>query len=125
MNGWSPKDIKQSGTATLSANMSASPVGSSFPLSAGGATKGLVIAINLSGVAGTVTFQLQTGIGSDFSNVTGKTVAGSNGWNYIKLHSGVSGDAALMPLLDVGRLVVTTDGSGAGTINSLYVLQEQ
>lgn len=122
-NGWSPKDINATGTATLVANLTASPVGNVFSITAGGASNAMVIAIKLSGVAGTVTFQLQTAIGSDFSNVTGKTATGANGWNYIKLNNAISGDAALMPLLDVGRVVVTTNGSGAGTIDLMYVLQ--
>lgn len=125
MLGWSPKDISTVGTSTLSANMSAVQVGNTFPLTSSGATNALVIAINCSSIAGTVTFQLQTAIAGSFTNVTGKTATGTNGWAYIKLHHNVSGDAALMPLLDVARIIVTTDGSGAGTINSLYVLQEQ
>lgn len=123
MNGWSPKDIKNS-NSTLSASLSAAQVGNSFSISAGGASKALLVAIKCSGTAGTITFQLQHSLGVDWVNVTGKTATGIDGWAYIKLHSDVTADAALMPLLDVGRIVVTTDGSGAGTIQEMKVLQE-
>lgn len=125
MNGWSPKSIRTEGTSVLSANMSAAQVGSDFSLTCGGATKGLVIGIKCSSIAGMVTFQLQTGIFDTLANVSGKNVVASTGWNYIKIHHNATGDAALLPLLDVGRMVVTTDGSGAGTIDQLVVLQEQ
>lgn len=124
-NGWPVKDLISLSSATLTASMSSVFVGKSFPISAGGATRGLVVGLKLSGVAGTVTFQLQHAVNSDFSNVTGKTAVGANGWVYIKLLANVTADAALMPLLGVGRVVVTTDGSGAGTIEQMVVLQEQ
>jgi hypothetical protein len=123
MNGWAPKDIKNS-NSILSANLSAVQMGNTFSLSAGGASRALLVAIKCSSIAGTVTFQLQNSLGADWVNVSGKTATGTNGWAYIKLHAGVVADAALLPLLDIGRIVVTTDGSGAGTIEELKVLQE-
>jgi hypothetical protein len=105
--------------------MSAVQVGADFSLTAGGASSSLVIGIKCASIAGTVTFQLQTGMLESFANVSGKTVSAANGWNYIKVHHNATGDAALLPLLDLGRIVVTTNGTGAGTIEQLVVLQEQ
>lgn len=86
----------------------------------------MVIGVYVSGVVGTSTVQLQHSLGFEvWENVTGKvTAALVNGWNYIKINSLVAGDAALLPLYDVGRLVLTSNGTGAGSISSIVVLQE-
>jgi hypothetical protein len=124
MLGWSPKDISSTPTATITANMSAQQVGISFPFTAGGAVNGCLVAMKCSGIAGTVTLQLEHGVAGEYSSVSGKTATLANGWNYIKLHHNVAGDAALMPLLDTGRLTITSNGSGAGTILKFFIFQE-
>lgn len=96
-----------------------------FPIYRGGALDGLVIGIFCSGIAGTVSAQLQHAFAkTGWENVTGKSVTLSNGWNYIKLNGRLAGDIALMPLFDRGRIVITSDGSGAGTISYAAYLQE-
>lgn len=125
MLGWTPKELAPNGVA-ITASMSAVAIGNTFNLNASGATRALLVAIKCSGIAGTVTAQLQTAVANNetYSNVSGKTATLSNGWNYIKIHHSVTADAALLPLLGVGRLVLTSDGSGAGTISNIQVFQE-
>jgi hypothetical protein len=125
MLGWTPKELTPNGYA-IAANLSAVAVGSTFNLNASGATRALLIGIKCSGIAGVVSAQLQTSVanGETYSNVSGKTATLSSGWNYIKVHHSVTADAALLPLLGVGRLVLTSDGSGAGTISNIQVFQE-
>jgi hypothetical protein len=124
MLGWTPKDILTDASKPITASVTNLPVGKQFNLNSAGATEALLVAVKVSGVAGTVTLKLQHAVYSAFEDVAGKNVTVSNGWNYIKLHAGVAADAALMPLLGIGRIVLTTDGSGAGTIDNLVVLQQ-
>lgn len=46
-----------------------------------------------------------------------------NGWVYIRMNIQTSGDQALLPLSDVGRVVVTTGAGSAVTISAVEVLQ--
>jgi hypothetical protein len=124
MLGWTPKDILTDASKPITASVTNLPVGRTFNLNSAGATEALLVAIKVSGLAGTATFKLQHAVLVDFEDVSGKSVAAANGWNYIKLHSGVAADAALMPLLGIGRVVLTTNGSGAGTIENLVVMQQ-
>lgn len=46
-----------------------------------------------------------------------------NGWVYIRMNIQTSGDQALLPLSDVGRVVVTTGAGSAVTVVAVEVLQ--
>lgn len=59
-----------------------------------------------------------------WENVTGKTAVLVNGWNHIKLNVFIAGDASLMPLFDIMRLIYTSNGTGVATISNIKVLQE-
>ena len=121
MNGWSPKNYVASGLAAFGASTASTPITRDFPLSAGGANQGLVIAILASGVAGTCTATLQTGL--DTTYVAVKNVVLADGYNYIKLNSVT--DTALLPLLSKGRVALVTGSSSGCTIEEVQVLQEQ
>lgn len=128
MNGWSAKSLSLGPTASGSGVVTNRVVTQSeegFPITAGGATH-FVAKIVASGVTvvGTVTAKLQTAIGDDWQD--SKTVAiSANGIFYIKLNVEVAGDQTFLPLLNKGRIVVTTTNAGdAYTVDSVDVLQE-
>lgn len=46
-----------------------------------------------------------------------------NGWFYIRMNIQTSGDQTLLPLADVGRVVITTGAGSAVTVTAIEVLQ--
>lgn len=123
MNGWSAKEV--SIPTVVSGIVTNQVVSLPYPISAGGALN-CVLKIAASGVtvAGTITAKLQTAIGSDW--VDSKTVTVSaNGNFYIKLNVEVTADQTFLPLLNQGRVVLTTTNAGdAVSIDAINVLQE-
>lgn len=123
MPGYSPKNlIKNSEPYVIQPSLTAQPM---FKTSiyAKGATDCFIAAFFCSGIAGTVSIQMQHSIGRNvWENITGKTVALANGWNYIKINR--DADTLLMPLYDTAQFVLTSDGSGAGLIEVANILQE-
>lgn len=123
MNGWSAQNYALgnpvSGVATNQV------VSKAYPITANGALHH-VVKLVASGVTvvGTITAKLQTAIGNDW--VDSKTVAiNANGNFYIKLNVEVAGDQTFLPLLNQGRIVITTTNAGdAATIAEIDVLQE-
>lgn len=96
-----------------------------FPITAGGAQH-FVAKIVASGVTvvGAVTAMLQTAIGSDWQDSKTVTIS-ADGIYYIKLLAERTADQTFLPLLNKGRVVVTTTNAGdAVTIASVDVLQE-
>lgn len=126
MAGWTPKPVVAKDTQfTIAPSLTTVAINKPFPIYSGGALNGLVVGIFVSGLAGTATVQLQHAFARDvWTNVTGKSVALADGMNYISINGRVTADQDLMPLYDSGRLVITTDGSGAGTIEYAGILQE-
>lgn len=126
MNGWSAKEVAI--PQAISGIVTDRVVSLVYPITANGAIHH-VVKIAASGVAvvGTITAKLQTAIGSDW--VDSKTVTVSaNGNFYIKLNVEVVADQTFLPLLNSGRIVITTTNAGdAVTIaasSSINVLQE-
>lgn len=127
MNGWSSKDVTFStpGAQVIGASATNTPITCEFPITAGGATTGFVVKAVFSGVtvAAGITAKLQTAIGSDW--VDSKTVAVSATGNfYIKLLPTVAGDQTFLPLLNKGRVVLTTGAGDTAAVTSVEVLQE-
>lgn len=123
MNGWSSKSVaKPTVISGVVANQVATVV---YPITAGGSLN-KVIKIKASSVTvvGSITAKLQTAISNDW--VDSKTVTiSANGDFYIKLNIEVAGDQTFLPLLNAGRVVVTTTNAGdAVTIDSVDILQE-
>lgn len=121
-NGWSAKDVTLStaGSQTVGAAATNTPISLEFPITAGGACLGFVVKAVFSAVTvGTaITAKLQTAIGSDW--VDSKTAAvAANGAVYIKILS----DNTYMPLLNKGRMVLTTGAGDTATVTSVEVLQ--
>lgn len=125
MSGWTPKNLINE-AVLIRINQTAAPLTAPTSIYSSGALEGMVIGIFVTGVAGTSTIQLQHSLGLDvWENVTGKVTATLvNGWNYIKIFHNIAADAALLPLYDVARLVLTSNGTGAGQITSIKILQQ-
>ena len=123
MNGWSAQNYALG--SAVSGVVTNSVVSKAYPITASGALHH-VIKITASGVTvvGGITAKLQTAIGGDW--VDSKTVAiAANGIVYIKLNVEVTGDQTYLPLLNQGRIVITTTNAGdAATISDISVLQE-
>lgn len=126
MNGWSSKDVTLSPGKVVGASQTNTPITlDGWPITAGGATRGFVVKLKVSAVTvGTaITAKLQTAIGADW--VDSKTVAVSaTGDFYIKLLPTVSGDQTFLPLLNKGRVVLTTGSGDTATVDSVNILQE-
>lgn len=126
-NGWSAENYAVD-TASVVASAVTDQVltkAQGFPIYSGGA-KHLVVKVVVSGVtvAGAITAKLQTAIGSDWQD--SKTVSITQDGNfYIKLLAENEDDWAFLPLLNRGRVVITTTNAGDRvTVSSVWVLQE-
>lgn len=124
MNGWACKEVAI--TRPVTGVVTAEAVTSEFAITAGGALNG-VIKVTVSGVTqvGTITPTFQTANGSDWVTVKAGTAITASGIQYIRWNIEVAGDQAVLPLLNKGRIVVTTtNAADAVTFSSVEVLQE-
>lgn len=125
MNGWSANDYLIPAQAVSSGIVTNKVVSKEFPISAGGSLH-MVVKLSAPSVTlvGAITAKLQTAIGNDW--VDSKTVAvTAAGDFYIKLLCEVAGDQTFLPLLNKGRLVVSSTNAGdAVTFDTIEVLQE-
>lgn len=119
-NGWSAKNYVESGLVAFGASVSSTPISKEFPLTAGGANRGLLIAIKASGVSGTCTATMQSMISS--TSVATKAVVLANGYSYIKFNPAT--DSAYLPLLAKGQITLVTAAASGCTIEEVQVLQE-
>lgn len=123
MNGWSTKEVSIAGKI-IGASETNTAVTREFPITAGGALH-LVVAIDVTAttVAAGITAKLQTAIDGIYQDA--KTVAISgNGRFYIKLNAEVAGDQGFLPLLNGGRIVVSSGAGDTTTISAVNILQE-
>lgn len=122
-NGWSAKDVSQ--VVPVSGIVTNQPVSKEFPITAGG-SRFLVVKCVATGVTqvGTLTLKFQHAIGSDW--VDGKTASiTADGITYFRYNNEVAADQASIPLLNKGRIVITTTNAGdAITISEVSVLQD-
>ena len=125
MNAWVPSSQGLKGKV-IGASVTNEPITTNFRLTTGGATDSLVIKITAASVtAGAgITAKLQSAIDNTFVDAKTVSVTG-NGDFYIKLNNAVSADQAFLPLLSVGRVVVTTGAGSALTITDVQVVMEQ
>lgn len=124
-NGWSGSDYQLADTQSIAASQTNQVISKEFPISAGG-SKNIVIKIKVSAatVAAAITAKLQTALNGDW--VDSKTVSITAGANdfYIKLNVQTAGDQTYLPLLNKGRLVITTGAGDSATLGAISVLQE-
>jgi hypothetical protein len=124
-NGYAVGDSIGLMGVSVSGVVANSPISREYPITAGGSLHH-VVKIEASGVTvvGSITAKLQTAIGTDW--VDSKTVAiTGNGSFYIKLLAEAAGDQSFLPLLNRGRLVITTTNAGdMATIAAVFRLQE-
>lgn len=125
MNGWSAKDVALSNKA-ISGIVTNEPLTTEFPIYSGGALNG-ILKLKVSGVTqvGTITPKFQTAIGSDWVDVKSGAAITANGIQYIRWNIEVAGDQAVLPLLNAGRVVLTTTNAGdALSVDLCQFLQE-
>lgn len=126
MNGWSSKDVTKSPGQVVSGVIANAPISlEGFPITAGGATKGMVVKIVTSAatVVGAITAKLQTAIGPDYVDAKTVSITAGAGIFYIKIIDIV--DSAILPLLNKGQIVITNTNAGdSATISSVNILQE-
>jgi hypothetical protein len=120
-NGWSSKNVENTVARVVPASQTNLVVSNDFPITAGGATRGFCLKLKVSAVtvAAAITAKLQTAIGDDWVDSKTVTVT-ADGSFYIKILA----DNTYMPLLNKGRLVITTGAGDTATIDSVEVLQE-
>lgn len=124
MNGWSASDYVLSPAVAVGASAANMVVSKEWPITAGGALNCAIKIVAASVTVGTgITAKLQTAIGSDWVDAKTAAVA-ADGNFYIKLQTTVAADQTFLPLLNKGRIVVTTGAGDAVTITSVSVLQE-
>lgn len=124
-NGWSQENVTANSGKVYAGIRTGTPLTKEFRISAGGATTGFVakIVISAATVVGTVTLKLETAIGPDYVVAKSTTVSAAGNY-YIQLMPTVSGDAAVMPLLNKGLVTLTTtNASDSVTLTSVEVLQ--
>lgn len=123
MNGWSAKDVTQAVPVAGIVTNQVQTV--EYPITAGGSLNHVVkIKASAVTVVGSITAKLQTAIGPDWVDSKTATIA-AVGSVYIKLQTTLAGDQTFLPLLNKGRVVITTTNAGdLATIDSIEVLQE-
>lgn len=126
MNGWSADDRSLAiGTSkVVGASQSNLVISREYPITAGGSIHHVVkiVASSVTVSAG-ITAKLQSAIGSDWQD-SKTAVISANGIVYIKLNAETAGDQTFLPLLNKGRVVITTGAGDAVTIDSINILQE-
>lgn len=123
MNGWAPNNVEI--VKTYSGVLTNEPISKEFPITAGG-SKNMVIKVKASAVTavGTLTLKLQSALGNDWVDAKTTTIS-SAGSVYIKLNVEVAGDQTFLPLLNKGRIVLTTTNAGDSlALTSVEILQE-
>lgn len=124
-NGWSAKNVALA-NKSISGVVTNEPVTQEFPNSAGGALNG-VIKLKVSAVTqvGTITPKLQTANGGDWVDVKSGSAITAAGIQYIRWNIEVSGDQAVLPLLNKSRVVISTTNAGDKvTVDLCEVLEE-
>lgn len=125
MNGWSSLDITLNPGQVVGASATNSAITKEYSISAGGSVS-CVLKITLSSVtvAAAITAKLQTAINNDWVDSKTATVSG-NGSVYIKLNPMITDDADdFLPLLNKGRIVITTGVGDTATVDAVQLLQE-
>lgn len=122
---WVPNDITLGPSQVVGASATDTPISKEFKITSAGARM-LVAAVKVSAVTVTtgITAKLQTTMG-ELSYVDSKTATiSSNGTVYIKLLAENSSDQTYLPLLNKGRIVLTTGTGDTATIDSVLILVE-
>lgn len=121
MNGWAPKSELKSGLSAIGASQSNVQVSNEFRLTAGGASQALAIVVKLSGFSGTVTAAFETGTGDYWESVS-TGIAMASGYNVIRYN--MPTNAADMPFLAKGRILLSTAAASGCTVDDVQIIQE-
>lgn len=123
-NGYRPDNYNLPGLQPISSIVTNSPISKEFPITAGG-SQHITVKITASGVtlAAGITAKLQTSVDGVWED--SKTAAiTANGRYYIQLLAERTADQQYLPLLSLGRVVITTGAGDAITVSSVDVLQD-
>lgn len=121
-NGWAANEIAI--VQTVGASKTNQVVSKSYAITAGGSTHH-VVAIDTSNVTvgSGITAKLQTAIGDTWEDSKTVSITG-NGRFYIKVNAEVTSDQTYLPLLNQGRIVLTTASGATAKITAINILQE-
>lgn len=124
MQGWSATDFALV-SPPIAGVVANSPVSREISITAGGSRNNKVkLVVSGVTVVGSITAKFQSAIGDDWVDAKTVTVTG-NGNFYISHNIEVTGDQGFLPLLNKGRVVITTTNAGdAVTVANVYFLQE-
>lgn len=122
-NGWSANDVALSGAMVVGASATDTPVSKEYGITAGGALNHVVkIVLSDVTVSTGITAKLQTAVGDDWEDSKTATVS-ADGSVYIKLQTAAADDQTFLPLLNKGRVVISTGSGDTATVDSVSVLQ--
>lgn len=124
-NGWAATDISLQGKV-ISGVVTNSPITKEANVTAGGALNGILklVVADVTQV-GTITPKVQSAVGNDWVDVKSGSAITAAGATYIRWNIEVSGDQAVLPLLNKLRVVITTTNAGdALTVSSCELLQQ-
>lgn len=122
-NGWAAEEYVIPGSV-IAGEVEDQVVSKEFRVSAGGALNMIVkvVADDVT-VVGAISAMLQTANGSDWEDVKSVSITTDDAY-YIRVNVQDADDQDFLPLLNKGRIVVTTDNAGDEvTISSVEVLQ--
>jgi hypothetical protein len=124
MNGWTANDVQLPGQV-IAGVVTSQVVSKEYAITAGGSLHHVVkVKASSVTVVGAISATLQTAIGSDWVATKSVSITAAGSF-YIKLNVEVTGDQTHLPLLNKGRIVITTTNAGdAVTIDSIDILQE-
>jgi hypothetical protein len=126
MNGWSAKEVVLSPAPSYSGVVTDQLLSlDGWPVTAGGSLNMVVkIKVSAATAVGTITAKLQTAEGNDWQDSKTVSITGA-GVFYIKLQTSVTLDQPYLPLLNKGRVVVSTTNAGDSvSVSSVAILQE-
>lgn len=124
MNGYSAKDVAIPSKA-ISGVVTNEPLTAEFNFTAAGSLNG-IIKLKVASVTqvGTITPKLQAANGSDWVDIKSGSAITAAGSTYIRWNIEVAADQSVLPMLNKGRVVLTTtNGSDALTVVSCEILQ--
>lgn len=124
--GYSPKDVQLLSPNPVTGVVANQPISQDFPITNGGSLN-ILIKIKVSAVTqvGTITPKLQTSINGDWVDAKSATAVTASGDKYITLNVQVTADQAALPLMSLGRVVLTQTNAGdSTTVSAISVLQE-
>jgi len=125
---WLRKDrLVHEGAKTLGASITNEPVSEVFKVTPGGANEAMRVDLVVSDVTAStgITAKLQQKIVDSFSDVATVSITGNGTFTIlINARNDSAGYYSLLPLSNLGRVVISTGAGDAVTVDNVYVTME-